>query len=57
MPIEFFRINRSELVNKKYIEKIERYSKNALTVKVKYYEKQLKTSQSNTVSFREWIEK
>ena len=56
-PQEFFRINRSELVNKNYIEKIERFSKNVLQLKVKSCTKLLKTSQGNTVSFREWIEK
>lgn len=56
-PIEFFRINRSELVNKKYIEKIERYSKNSLLIHLKNVEKKFQTSQSNTSSFREWVEK
>ena len=32
-PLEFFRINRSEVVNKKYLEKIERYTKNTLALK------------------------
>ncbi|CAA9203155.1 LytR/AlgR family response regulator transcription factor [Flavobacterium collinsii] len=53
----FFRINRSELIHKKYVERIERYSKNTFAIKIKGHEKQLKTSQSTTVSFREWIEK
>ena len=44
-PQEFFRINRSELVNKNYIEKIERFSKNVLQLKVKSCTKLLKTSQ------------
>ena len=56
-PTDFFRINRSEIVNKKYIEKIERYSKNDLILKLKHCEKTLKTSQSNTASFREWVKK
>lgn len=56
-PLDFFRINRSELVNKKFIERIERYSKNSLALKIAGYEKHLVTSQSNTPLFREWIEK
>lgn len=56
-PEDFFRVNRSDLVNKKYIEKVERYSKNALSLKVKGYSKPLITSQSQTSSFREWIER
>ncbi|WP_166922358.1 LytR/AlgR family response regulator transcription factor [Flavobacterium poyangense] len=56
-PLCFFRINRSELVQKKYIERVERYSKNAFALKIKGFEKHLKTSQSSTTSFREWIEK
>jgi len=53
---QFFRINRSEIVNKSYIERIQRYSKNALSVKLIGHNKHLVTSQSNTGSFRNWIE-
>lgn len=55
-PLDFFRINRGEIVHKPYIEKIERYGKNTLTVKLKGYENSLKTSQSNTSKFRKWLE-
>ncbi|NHN26221.1 response regulator transcription factor [Flavobacterium jejuense] len=53
---KFFRINRSDLVNKNHIVKIEKYSKNSLAVKLSGYEKHLVTSQSNTKAFRDWIE-
>lgn len=56
-PLYFFRINRSELVHKPFIEKIERYNKNTLAIKLKGYANHLITSQSNTAVFREWIEK
>ena len=56
-PADFFRINRSELVSKQHIEKIERYSKNTLAIKIKGHTILLKTSQSNTAAFREWVEK
>lgn len=56
-PSDFFRINRSQLVNKPHIEKIERYSKNVLSIKLKDHKSHLKTSQSNTAAFREWVEK
>ena len=56
-PSDFFRVNRSELVHKQHIEKIERYAKNTLAIKMKGNEKYLKTSQSNTPAFREWLEK
>ena len=55
-PLDFFRINRSELVHKQHVEKIERYTKNVLAIKIKAAKNHLKTSQSNTASFREWIE-
>ena len=55
-PLDFFRINRSELISKLHIEKIERYNKNTLAVKLKGYNNHLKTSQSNTATFREWVE-
>lgn len=54
-PSDFFRINRSELISNKHLEKIERYTKNTVAVKMKGHEDYLKTSQSNTASFREWI--
>lgn len=56
-PLEFFRINRSELINKSYIEKIERYGKGTLAIKLTGYEKHLITSQANTTLFRDWIER
>ena len=56
-PLDFFRINRSELLNKHYLEKIERYNKNTLAVKMIGHVDFLKTSQSNTASFRLWIDK
>lgn len=55
-PSAFFRINRGELVHRKYIERVERYSKNALSVKLKEHPQHLVTSQGNTAGFREWLE-
>ncbi|MFN3666858.1 MAG: LytR/AlgR family response regulator transcription factor [Sediminibacterium sp.] len=54
-PSDFFRINRSELVNKSHVEKIEYYAKNTLAIKLKGYQKPLSTSQNNTAPFRVWI--
>jgi DNA-binding LytR/AlgR family response regulator len=56
-PLDFYRINRGELIHKLYIEKIERYQKNTLAIKLKDYQTLLKTSQSQTAAFREWVEK
>ncbi len=55
-PSDFFRINRSELVHKIHIEKIEYYTKNALAIRLKGCQKHLITSQGNTAQFRIWIE-
>ena len=55
-PDDFFRINRSVLVQKKFIDQIERYSKNAYVIKLKGVEKQLITSQSNSAAFRAWVD-
>lgn len=55
-PISFFRINRGQLVQKKHVEKIERYNKNTLVLQIKGFHGHLITSQSNTASFRKWIE-
>lgn len=56
-PDRFFRINRGELVNKAYIEHIERYSKNTIAMKMRGYQEFLVTSQSSTAAFREWVER
>ena len=55
-PSQFFRINRSELVNKQHIERIERYAKNTIAITLADYTKHLVTSQSATALFREWLE-
>lgn len=56
-PVNFFRINRSEIIQKSFIEKIERYDKNSFAIKLLGRDTYLKTSQSHTALFREWIEK
>ena len=55
-PTGFFRLNRSEIIHKSHIEKIERYSKNTIAVKVKGCDRLLKSSQSSTAIFRKWID-
>lgn len=55
-PVHFFRINRSHIINKEFIERMERYSKSTLALKIKGVEQHLVTSQSATPSFRQWVE-
>ncbi len=55
-PEDFFRINRSEIVHKLFVESIERYNKNTLAVKLKHQKNHLITSQQTTALFRHWIE-
>ncbi|MBW1296289.1 LytR/AlgR family response regulator transcription factor [Aquimarina litoralis] len=52
-PEVFFKINRSEIVNRNYIEKISRYTKNTVAIQIKSHH--LKTSQNNTASFNSWV--
>ncbi len=52
-PEVFFKINRSELINKFYIEKISRYTKNTVAIQIKSHN--LKTSQNNTAAFNSWM--
>ena len=54
-PTQFFRINRSEMVQSSYIDKLERYCKNTLSVYLKPLNVQLKTSQSRTTAFTRWL--
>ncbi|MCH7413115.1 LytTR family DNA-binding domain-containing protein [Belliella sp. R4-6] len=56
-PTQFFRINRSELVHKKAIVRMERYGKNNLAIQVSGQDKKLITSQSATADFRAWVQK
>lgn len=56
-PNAFYKINRGEIVAKRYLERIERYSKNSLSVKVLGYKEHVIVSQSNTPAFRIWLEK
>jgi len=55
-PQDFFRINRSVLLQKMHIEKIEYHNKNSLAAKVRGTEKVLIVSQANTPSFRKWVD-
>jgi DNA-binding LytR/AlgR family response regulator len=55
-PKQFFRINRSELVHKRYIERMERYNKNTIALKLSELDQYLVTSQSSTAAFRQWVE-
>lgn len=55
-PKEFFQINRGEIVNINFIEKIEPYFGDRLAISVKNYKTHLITSASATSDFRKWIE-
>lgn len=55
-PADFFRINRSELVSKQHVERMERFDKNTLAIKMKGFDKYLRTSQGSTASFRKWMD-
>ncbi|WP_442266622.1 LytR/AlgR family response regulator transcription factor [Tenacibaculum sp. ZS6-P6] len=52
-PTDFFKINRSEIINRSYIKKISRYTKNTVSIHLK--NNILKTSQSNTAAFNSWL--
>lgn len=52
-PTAFFKINRSEFVNRIYVEKINRYTKNTVAIHIKSHI--LKTSQNNTAAFNSWM--
>lgn len=55
-PNQFFRINRSELVQKSFVAGTERYSKNSVALKIKGTDLRLVCSQSQTAVFLKWIE-
>ena len=55
-PSVFFRLNRSQVINRQFIEKMERVSKNTLAVKMKGHRDLLIASQSTTAQLRDWID-
>lgn len=55
-PKTFFQINRGEIVNINFIEKIEPYFGDRLSIRLKNYKTALITSASSTAEFRKWLE-
>lgn len=55
-PSQFFRINRSEIVNIHFIEKMESYFGNRLVISLRNSKTTLKTSGPKTAAFRKWVE-
>ncbi|WP_394748169.1 LytR/AlgR family response regulator transcription factor [Spongiimicrobium salis] len=55
-PQHFFRINRSQMVNIKHLQKIEPYSKNRLSLRLLGLTDTVITSSSVTSAFRKWLE-
>lgn len=55
-PKTFFQINRGEIVNINFIEKIEPYFGDRLSIKLRNLKIKLITSTSVTPEFRKWIE-
>ncbi len=55
-PQIFFRINRSEIININYIQRMEPYFANRLIIQLKGGKMELKTSTSRTAAFRKWLE-
>ncbi|MBC2845089.1 LytR/AlgR family response regulator transcription factor [Winogradskyella flava] len=55
-PNQFFKINRSQVVQINYIENIAPHSKNRLYLKIAHIKNQVVTSSSMTKAFRIWLE-
>ena len=55
-PAQFFRINRGEIINIAFIEKIESYFNDRLSVKLKKVVKELIISANRVPEFRKWLE-
>ena len=55
-PKKFFRINRSEIINVDFLEKVEPYFKNKLALKMSYAKEAVYTSGTKTPDFRKWLE-
>lgn len=55
-PKQFFKVNRSQLVGIRHIEKIVPYTKNRLLLGIKGVKERIITSTSTTKDFRRWLE-
>ena len=55
-PKKFFKINRSEIVNIDFIDKIESHFKNRLLISITNHKEKVMTSSSTTSDFRKWLE-
>jgi two-component system response regulator LytT len=55
-PKKFFKINRSEIINIDFIEKIESHFKNRLLISIKNYKEKVITSSNTTSDFRKWLD-
>ncbi len=55
-PKQFFQINRGEVINVSYLEKMETYFGNRLALYLKGEAETLKTSGPKTSAFRKWVE-
>jgi len=56
-PNDFFRINRSQIINIDFIENIEGHAKNKLCIKMRGISELFFTSSSKTPAFRKWLER
>lgn len=56
-PDVFFRLNRSEIVNVNFIEKLENYFNDRLSISLKNFKEKLISSASRTAALRRWIDK
>lgn len=54
-PAVFFRINRSEILNLKYIDSYKSYRKDRLIIELKGYDQSLITSNARAPGFRKWV--
>lgn len=55
-PSAFFRINRSEIVHIKFIERLDSHFKNRLIITLTGVKQSVKTSSSTTADFRLWLD-
>lgn len=55
-PLVFFRLNRSEIVNLRFIERLEPYFNDRLAISLKRLNVSLISSISRTPELRRWIE-
>jgi DNA-binding LytR/AlgR family response regulator len=53
---QFFQINRSELINIEFVERIMPFFNDRVAIRIRHFKQQLITGAAHTAAFKRWLE-